>query len=184
MNASASRGAVIVLLGVLLGALVLWRIVPDAGPSAVQTTSDPVATVSPAVDATPTPTVGAAAEQPTSPAGAVPAPATNLAHAPNEVSVQVANGARVKGLAGKISTLLGQQNYNTRTPTNADAVATSTVYYQDGYDGDAQQILLEVLNTPNVRTAPMPDPPPRVDTPETGGVNILIIAGTDELSRL
>lgn len=184
MNASASRGAAIVLLGVLLGALILWRIVPDVGPAAVEASTDPVTTVLPSVVATPTPTVGVVAEEPTAPAGAVPRPAANLPHAPNEVSVQVANGARVSGLAGKITTLLGQENYNIRTATNADPVASSTVYYQEGYDGDAQQILLSVLNTPNVRTEPMPDPPPRVDTPETGGVNILIIAGTDELSQL
>jgi len=193
MNTSAIRGAVLVGLAVLIGALVLFQGLNDS-PTTVETariaspTSEPTAVI----DATATSVVdsGAVATATASPL-AQPAPATSLKHDPSEVSVQVANasavdgpGTGVAGLAGNLTRVLQQRNYVMRTATNATVnVATSTVYYEEGYDGDAREIVDSVFGLPNIAILPMPDPPPEVSNPEPSGVNILIIAGADELAR-
>jgi len=193
MNTSAIRGAVLVALAVLVGALVLFQGLNDS-PTTPETARIVSPTSEPTVvaDATPTAVVdnGEVATA-TAPPLAQPAPATSLKHDPSEVSVQVANasavegpGTGVAGLAGNLTRVLQQRNYVMRTATNATInVPTSTVYYEEGYDGDAREIVDSVFGLPNIAILPMPVPPPEVDNPEPGGVNILIIAGADELAR-
>jgi len=193
MNTSAVRGAILVGLAVLVGALVLFQGLNDS-PTTPETARVAVATsvATTVVEVTPTAVVEAGVSATaTPPPDAVPPPATNLKHDPSEVSVQVANasavdgpGTGVAGLAGNLTRVLAQRNYLTRTATNATInVPVSTIYYEEGYDGDAREIATSVFGLPNIMLAPMPDPPPQVDNPEPDGVNILIIAGNDELAR-
>ena len=185
MKASPIRGAVLVALAVILGALVLFQGLDDSPTTeiAVGETASADPTVAAGVIATAVVSVPAEVATSTSLPFAAPAPATTLKHAPSEVTVQVANAADVDGLATLLSRRLGQRNYVVRTATNAEVKATtSTVYYQEGYDGDAQEIIQNVFAL-DIAMVPMPDPPPGVSNPEPGGVNILIVAGSDELSR-
>lgn len=184
MKTSAVRGAVLVGLTVIVGALILFRGLGDSPTTQVAAAeAEAVATsVAIVVPPTVTPLPDTAATATALPL-AQPAPATFEKHAPSEVTVQVANGAGVDGLATTLTRRLQQRNYVMRTATNAEIkVPTSTVYYEEGYDGDAQEIIQGVFGL-NIAMAPMPDPPPSVSNPEPGGVNILIIAGSDELAR-
>lgn len=189
MDSSGVRGALLVAIAVALGAAVFWFGLKD--PPATADTARAVSvsteepTAVPTATTAPTEAVAAVAATATPPPLAVPNPATSIKHDPSEVTVQVANGARVDGLAGKITSRLGQRNYVMRGATNAiEEAPVSIIYYEEGYDGDAQEIKINVLNTPTVQILPMPDPLPEVGSPEPGGVNILIVAGADEMAQL
>lgn len=104
---------------------------------------------------------------------------TPVAHQPSQVSVLIANGAGVVGLAGRIRGQLNSAGFNTSKPaTNAPSqVATTAIYFQPGYEADA----LAVANTlslaaSNVFSMPSPTPIP---ASELAGVNVLVIAGSD-----
>ena len=171
MNSNAMRGAVLVGIAILLGALILGFGVDD-GPRAVATDTNNDAVV---VTATATPVF-------------VPPTATPFAtqpatvRAPNEVRVQVANAAQIQGLAGEFSTRLNAAGYITAEPTNHEPVTVSTAYFQPGYEADARQILA-VFNSPGTAVTPLPNPPPTVSDPDAFGVNVLLIVGSDELAR-
>lgn len=185
MSTNAVRGAALVAVAVLLGALVLGRGLDDPVPGLIatgavaadtgveqtfeeesfdETFEEPVETV--------------VVLEPTVP----PAPVFSPVHNPSEVSVQVANAASVNGLAGRFSERLQARNYVTRTAANAEDRFESVIYYEAGYDGDADAILREVFNAPFVRLEPMPDPRPAVNPEDSNGSNILIMVGSDDLS--
>jgi len=79
---------------------------------------------------------------------------------------------------------LSAQGYRTSEPANAEASSVSTVYFELGYEADAQAVLA-IFGSPNTQTFPMPNPRPEVSNPDTldGGPNIIMIVGSDELSR-
>lgn len=78
-----------------------------------------------------------------------------LVHSPAEVTVIVANSARISGIAGKGSDLLKGVSYNVIGATNGDTVDLSVVYYAEGYEGDAIQVA-KLLQMPETAIAPMP----------------------------
>lgn len=173
MNSNAMRGAVLVGVAVLIGALILgWG--ADDGDGTQVVTQEAVATV------TPVPTVVAAAPVAT----ATPTAPIGTTRDPSQVRIQVANAARIEGLAGQISARLGAQGYVTAAPTNAAETTVSTLYFELGYEADAQAVLA-IFNSPNTQTFPMPNPRPEVDNPDTvdGGANIIMVVGSDDLSR-
>ena len=59
---------------------------------------------------------------------------------PDQVTVFVANGSNVGGLAGKVTRLLGLDGYQTTSPGNAYRASLSTIYYREGFLGDASAI--------------------------------------------
>jgi hypothetical protein len=98
-----------------------------------------------------------------------------VAHNPAEVTVLVANGAGIDGLASRISESLQAANYVLAAPGNTKAPAdASAVYYAAGYEADAAAIA--ALLSPPPSTAPLPDPPP-VD--DMKGAQILVVAAAD-----
>jgi hypothetical protein len=103
---------------------------------------------------------------------------TTTAQAPRDpatVTVLVANGAGIQGLAGRITDQLEAQNYLTANATDTLAPADeSMVFYTPGYEADAAAIA--ALLTPPPATAPLPDPPPVADM---AGANVLIVAAAD-----
>lgn len=189
MSTNAVRGAALVAVAVLLGALVLGWGLDDPVPGLIGTTGSAAADVDtpePSFedegldDAFPeTPEETAVVIVP--PAVPVPPPLSPV-HNSSEVSVQVANAAGINGLAGGFSDRLQARNYVTRTPANADVRVDSVIYFEAGYDGDADAILREVFNAPNVRSELMPVPRPPVDPEDANGSNILLIVGSDDLS--
>jgi len=192
MSTNAVRGAALVAVAVLLGALVLGWGLDDPVPGLIGTTGSASADVD---VAEPTFDDAAADDAFVDPLDSLPEetavvvppppptePALSVPHNPSEVSVQVANAAGIDGLAGRFSDKLQARNFVTRTAANADTTAESVIYYEPGYDGDADLILREVFNAPNVRSELMPVPRPPVNPADANGSNILIIVGTDDLS--
>lgn len=172
MNSNAMRGAVLVGVAVLLAALILGWGADDNDTRAV------VAQAAPTV--APVATTAVVAPQPT----ATPTAPVGLARPASEVRVQVANAAEIAGKAGDMTARLSAQGYRTAVPTNATPTTVSTVYFQLGYEADAVAVLA-IFGSPSTQTFPMPNPRPVVDDPDTidGGANIIMIVGTDELSR-
>ena len=94
---------------------------------------------------------------------------------PAEVTVLVANGAGIGGLAGRIAETLNGANYVTAEPTNTRAPANeSVIFYTPGYEADAAAIA--ALLSPVPRTEALPDPPP---VESIGTANVLVVAAAD-----
>jgi LytR cell envelope-related transcriptional attenuator len=151
LAATATRGAVLIGLAVIIG-LVLLQIVDDAkggggasgggggGGGAVTTTATTAAEGS-----TTTTTVAA-----------------NGARPPSEVQVQVLNGSGVAGAAAQRSNDLKAKGYPVLPAGNAPAPRTGTaVQCKKGYEKEAQA-LVNALGTLSIRATiePYPNPAP------------------------
>lgn len=98
--------------------------------------------------------------------------------APAEVKVLVANGSGINGAAGAETTNLEALGYVTATPTNAERVPNTVVYYTAGYEREAAQ-LADALGLAETAVASLPTPAP-VDDLQLS--NLLIIVGPDTAS--
>jgi hypothetical protein len=88
----------------------------------------------------------------------------------------VANGSGVTGLAGRLSTRLHSQGYDTVGTGNAlQTATTSKVYFVTGFASEAAAVA-QFLKLPPSAAQPMPNPPP-VNNP--GSANIVVVAGSD-----
>lgn len=97
------------------------------------------------------------------------------AHDPSSVTVLVANGAGIKGLASKIADKLKAANYVTAEPENTKAPAdASSVFFSPGYEADANAIA--ALLTPAPKVAPLPNPAPVTDLKSA---KVLVVAAAD-----
>jgi len=93
-----------------------------------------------------------------------------------DIKVLVANGTSMSGLAGTVSTTLRGKGYNTLASTNASLkVASTSVYFQPGYQADAVA-LATVLGLAPSAVMPMPATLP---VASVSGVNILVVVGPD-----
>jgi len=112
----------------------------------------------------------------TDPSAPTTTPTTATApHNPAEVTVLVANGAGISGLASKIGDQLKGANYVVAEPGNTKAPADeSAVFFTPGYEADAAAIA--ALLTPAPKVAPLPDPAP-VD--DMKGSQVLVVAAAD-----
>lgn len=158
-----ARGIALIVAAVLLG-VILLKATDGPEPFANVETSEaspddggsPVTTVGPDQSTT-TPTTAA------------------LAHDPAQVTVLVANGAGISGLAGRIGDQLKAANYVVAEPGNTKAPAdTSAVFFTPGYEADAAAIA--ALLSPPPKVAPLPDPPP-VD--DLKAAHVLVVAAAD-----
>jgi hypothetical protein len=101
--------------------------------------------------------------------------APTAARNPADVTVLVANGAGINGLASKVADKLKAANYVTAEPGNTKAPAeSSSVFFTPGYEADAQAVA--ALLTPPPPVAALPDPPP-VD--DMKGAHVLVVAAAD-----
>lgn len=167
-NRSASgalvRGIILVAVAVVLGVILL------------QATDDPIPEDSAggerppvAADATTTTTV-AEEEPPTVTPTTVPLD-------PSTITVLVANGAGVSGLAGDVTELVAEAEFETAAPTDVtdgEEVEESVVYYSPGFEEAAMAVAAVFDPAPEV--AALPDPPP-VD--DLAGANVVVLAGPD-----
>jgi len=97
------------------------------------------------------------------------------AHDPSTVTVLVANGAGINGLASKIGDKLKAANYVTAEPGNTKAPAdASAVYFSPGYEADANAIA--ALLTPAPKVAALPNPAPVSDLKNA---KVLVVAAAD-----
>jgi hypothetical protein len=101
--------------------------------------------------------------------------APEKAHKPGEVAVLVVNGSRVAGAAGRNATKLAGSGFKILPAGNTEnPAAASNVYYQPGYQADAQAIA--GLLSPKPGVLPMPTPAPVKDLQ---GANVLVVVAAD-----
>ncbi|MCU1372842.1 MAG: hypothetical protein JWO68_128 [Actinomycetia bacterium] len=161
-----ARGIALIVAAIVLG-VVLLRATDSPAPVPVKSTTGTTTATTPGSVATGTQTTGTTT--PTT------AGAGTKAHNPTEVAVLVANGSRVKGAAAGLATKLKAANYLVKPSVNTKATASaSVVYYDPGYQADAQAI----ANTLNPKPAvqPMPDVLPVADR---AGAQVLVVIAAD-----
>lgn len=104
-------------------------------------------------------------------------PTTEPAPDPSTITVLVANGAGVGGLAGDLTELVAAAEFETVSPTDVsdgEEVETSVVYYTPGFEEAATMVAAVFDPVPEV--AALTDPPP-VD--DLAGANVVVVAGPD-----
>lgn len=156
-----ARGIALIVAAVLLGVILLRATdepEPFAGVDAEAIADDEgtTPTSDPATETT-TPTTAATTRNPA------------------EVTVLVANGAGISGLASTIADQLKGANYVVAEPGNTKAPADeSAVFFTPGYEADAAAVA--ALLNPPPQVAPLPDPAP-VD--DMKGAHVLVVAAAD-----
>ena len=99
---------------------------------------------------------------------------TTIPHA--SVKVLVANGTQESNTAAHFSQILQQQGWNTQTPTNSTAPATTTaVYYAVFWQQSAAQIATE-LGVPATAVQPLTA---SVPVANTTGMDVVVVIGSD-----
>ena len=93
----------------------------------------------------------------------------------SQVSVQVANGTTVSGLAGTYTTKLQLLGWNTLPRLNGPAQTATVIYYHPGYLWAAQEIATEIP-VPATAVKPIGTAAP---VPGATGDNIVVILGPD-----
>jgi hypothetical protein len=97
-------------------------------------------------------------------------------HSPSSVKVLVANGTGTAGVAGKLKTKLAAGGYDLLAPTNTTSPArASAVYYQTGYQGDAQAVAAAAglgVGTLQAMTAQLP-------VANSSGAQVIVVIGPD-----
>ena len=161
-----ARGIALIVAAVVIG-LVLLNATDAPEPLRVSSDETP--------DAGPTGTQPTGTTTTTAPTGSTDTTATAVAaRPPAEVTVLVANAARVQGAAGKLSAEIAKSGFKMTAPANGAPVPTSTVYFVEGYEPEARAVA--ALLTPAPPVAPMPAPAP-VD--DLRGANVVVVQGPD-----
>lgn len=170
IGATSARGIALLVGAVILGIVLLKATDPpdslaDAaeGPAREATTTTVPSTTEASDEATttssdPSPTTEAPAEE----AGPL---------------VLVANAANQAGVAGRLTAIVEQADFDVAPPANATVdVTTSTVYFAPGFEEAAAGVA--ELFDPHPATAPMPDAPP-VALGDLADANVILVAGPD-----
>ncbi|CAN5234507.1 hypothetical protein BH24ACT1_BH24ACT1_12040 [soil metagenome] len=158
------RGVALIAVAVTLGIILLQA---TDGP-------DPLTTANgdePAGAGDETTTTVADQEQPPA------TPITEPPPDPSTITVLVANGAGVSGLAGDVTELVAGAEFETASPTDVsdgEEVEASIVYYTPGFE-DAATMVAAVFD-PVPEVAALTDPPP-VD--DLAGAHVVVVAGPD-----
>lgn len=157
-------GAALIGVAVLIGLVLLVKgFTDDGGPVAAD---DPTVTEStvPAVDRDAAPSVP---EETTT--------TTLAARDPASVSVLVANGSGVSGVAGQTADVLEGVGYTIVDTANASPVSATQVLYVGEAEPDAVGVA-EVLGLSAEVVAPVPEPSP---VPDLVGADVVVIVGPD-----
>ncbi|HTS14723.1 MAG TPA: LytR C-terminal domain-containing protein [Candidatus Sulfotelmatobacter sp.] len=100
--------------------------------------------------------------------------------APATVHVLVANGTNTNGVAGGVTTFLGQKGYGTLTATNALTRVQATQVYPTGGSMGAAQEVAAALGLPASTVQAVGAPAP---VPSSAGATVVVIAGPELSSR-
>lgn len=156
---SIARGIVLVVIAVAIGAILLRN--------------DDGVTTQVAVGAATNSADGGGGDDSSSTSSTT---STTVAARPaSQVKVLVANGSSVNGAAGATTTELEALGYVTATPTNADRVPATIVYYTVGFEAEARELAAAIGAAPTA-VAQMPAVAP-VDDLQLS--NILVVIGPD-----
>jgi LytR cell envelope-related transcriptional attenuator len=123
---------------------------------------------------------GSAATNPTTTTTTTPGktvPTTTTTTVPHSaVTVVVANATTTSGLAGHYTTVLAAQGWAMQTAADATTnEVTSTVYYQAGQQGPAEQI----ATTLGLKPAAVQPYTAAVPVPGTTTIDVVVVIGTD-----
>jgi hypothetical protein len=95
---------------------------------------------------------------------------------PSEVKVLVLNGGGPAGTAAAATESIGEKGYVMQTATNATSqLATTIVYFADGYQADAEAVAAVLGKSPDV-VEPMPSTSPG---PGAESSNVVVVLGRD-----
>ncbi len=154
------RGVALIVVAVILGVILLRA---TDGPDPFSAGTGPTGSDDTATTSTPT----------TEDRNTTTSPPTTLD--PSTITVLVANGAGVSGLAGDLTEVVAEAGFETVAPIDADEdVETSTVYFTPGFEEAATAVASVFDPVPEV--AALPDPQPVADL---AGANVVVVAGTD-----
>ena len=175
---AALRGALLVAVAVIIGALLIWR-GHDNSPNTVETGSGP--TTSRGGNGT-TSRGGATTRTPVTTPG-VTAP-IGVTRQPGQVKVLVANGSGATGYASQAHQKLATGGYASLGGENAKpGQANTNIYYRDGYQEDARGIAVFLGANANVVQAMPASLADKLDDAvanKAQGANIVIILGADK----
>ena len=165
-SGTGARGALLLAVAVVLGIALLNRF--DRVP-----TSDSVDVDSILDDLNTSTTAGDGSTATTAPATTT----TRASRPPGEVTVLVANGTDIRGLAGATATALKAIGYNTLSPTDSRPVDVTKVQFSPGYEAEALAVATSLQLPPTAVEAANPANPPPVT--DTLGANVVVLLGAD-----
>jgi hypothetical protein len=132
--ATSTLRAIILGAAVILGIIGLTKAFPNGG--------------------TPVPVGGSPSASPTpSVSPSQPSPSPSATPRVHGVSVQVLNGSHTTGLAATASTQIRHAGYHVLTPGNANPTSTTVVYYQAGFQLEADFLKTQFFPSASVRPA-------------------------------
>jgi hypothetical protein len=136
--ATSTLRAVILAAAIVIGIVVIKNAFPENSSQGITTTSPShSATTSPSVTPTATPSASASAKPRV-----------------KGVTVQVLNGTDTTGLAGIVTGRLKKAGYTMKTPGGVNNASKTTIYYQAGFQPEAQ--FLKEEHFPKAVVAPAP----------------------------
>ncbi len=168
MSPAVIKGAVLIVVGLLLGGFLLSGI--EDGSATVETDGESDRSTDGGEDQT-EPTVSV----PDDSDGTTSTTAGDT-RAPEDISVLVANASGIPQAASKVSDELGAAGFVTVEPSNADVTADVTLVYFVGNEEAAATSVAETLGLGEDAVQPMPDPPP---VPDMKGATVLVLLGPD-----
>ena len=157
-TSTATRGVIVVIFAFFIGFMLLWK---GGGGASEGTPENDLPGTTEVVSDGATTTVAP-------PATAVPAA---------QLQVVVANGTKVKGLAGQTADQLKAAGFSAASATDAtQEVTTSQIYFVEGFEGDAQAVAT-AIGLPAARVVPVgPTPPPIASM---GDAKVVVLLGPD-----
>jgi hypothetical protein len=162
-NDAASRGLILVVVAIAVGAILLWKggsVGFDSDGSSVDIGAGVETTTTAAPDDTTTTTA-----------------APDVTVAPAQVKVVVANGAGVSGLAGATTEFLATQGYSNSVATDAiSQVPVTAVYAAEGFEGNAT-VIAGLFGVDPATVQPLPAEPLAGDQPADAG--LVVVVGPD-----
>ena len=179
---AALRGALLVAVAVIIGALLIWRGHKDdnnttsvkAGDSTTSTRAPSGATTSRSGVTTRAGVTTAAG--PTTPIG--------VTRQASQVKVMAANGSGVDGYATQVHQKLATGGYSSLGANNANpGQANSFIYYREGYQEDARALAVFLGADGNIvqaMPASLADRLPQAVVNTAQNANIVIILGADK----
>ena len=128
---------------------------PGTETTTTTTTSTTTTTTSSAPETAETPTSTTSTTTTTS---SIPTVTLPELEPPSSLQVQVLNGSGVAGAAGRLTAKLSQAGYVVRQPANAPGrYSSSAVYYAEGWEDDADEVLAASEIDEVEGTLPMPE---------------------------
>jgi hypothetical protein len=176
---AALRGALLVAVAVIIGALLIWR-GHDDGETNLATSSDQTTTRAGTTSRGSNNSTSRPGNGSTTPGSSTPIGSTRQ---PGSVRVLAANGSGIDGFATQVHQKLATGGYASIGAENAKpGQVNSFIYYRDGYQDDARAIAAFLQADANIVQAMPASLADRLDQAvqnRAQGANVVIILGSD-----